>query len=190
MLTSHARFVILALSLELIGAGQPQTAKSASAFEGVSAVNEQVHPVTAELIAEHASVQPGGRTRIGIRFEMEPGWHIYADPPGDAGLPTNIAWSSPSDATIGDLHWPTPESFVEEDMKTFGYSGVVIAYSPLTISAKQPTGQPLDLQAAVKWLACKQLCVPGHATLHFNLPVTESIPAFSAHAELFDLVAE
>ena len=33
----------------------------------------QEQPVTVELIAEHASIQPGGTTRVGAHFEIEIG---------------------------------------------------------------------------------------------------------------------
>ncbi len=147
-------------------------------------------PVKAELIAEHASVQPGGSTHIGVHFDLEDGWHIYWKEPGDAGLPTTIVWQGPSWVSFGPLHWPPPQQFQDPgDIRTHGYSGTVVLYSTLQCQLAAIGGQypvPLTVHATVKWLACKELCVPGSAELDLSLPVSADPPALSTHAELFD----
>lgn len=143
-------------------------------------------PVTAELIAEHASVQPGGRTRVGVHFDLEAGWHIYAKEPGDAGLPTSIEWSAPSYATFGPLEWPKAEELLDPgDIRTFGYSGAVTLASTLRLSPSTLLATEVPIRAKVKWLACRDICIPGVAELELTLPVTETAPTPSTHAELF-----
>jgi len=145
------------------------------------------HPVAAELIAEHASVQPGGQTRVGVQFEIEEGWHIYAEEPGDAGLPTTIQWTAPRGVLVGPLVWPRPEQFVDPgDIKTSGYSGVVTASSGVQLPASQFEGEAILLGAHVKWLACQEICIPGSADLSLTLPVSGNEQAFSTHAQLFE----
>src|SRR5205823_4193386 len=51
---------------------------------------------------------------------------------------------------------------------------------PATLSGKQA-----ELQANVKWLACKDVCIPGEANLRLTLPVKSEEPAKSAAADLF-----
>lgn len=154
-------------------------------LKGVATPGE--HPVTAALIAEHASVLPGGHTRIGVHFEMEKGWHIYADPPGDAGLPTKIAWTAPNGVSVGPLHWPPAQKLVDPgDIRTFGYTGTVVLYSTLSYQAWRDAYESIPVKAVVKWLACKELCIPGAAELDLSLPVSDQPPALSTHAELFD----
>ena len=144
-------------------------------------------PVKVELIAEQASVQPGGRTRIGVHFELEEGWHIYADPPGDAGLPTTITWMAPRGVMVGPIQWPKPERFVDPgDIRTSGYSGVVVPYSTVTLPTRQLDGDAVVLRAQVSWLACHELCIPGKTELELTLPVSEQPPVASTHAELFE----
>ena len=149
-------------------------------------------PVRVELVAEHASVQPGGRTKIGVHFEIEEGWHIYANDPGDAGLPTEIRWSGPSWVSFGPLQWPSPEQFLDPgNITTFGYSGTTILSSPLQCRLAGMGGQssvPLPIRAKVEWLACKELCIPGSADLELTLPVRAEPPTLTPHAELFDHV--
>ncbi|MBI3009634.1 MAG: hypothetical protein HYY57_01435, partial [Candidatus Omnitrophica bacterium] len=84
--TAHSRQRgLLLIGLLTILSGPAQAAEETGVNPLLSAQATDVHPVTASLIAEHASIQPGGQTRIGVHFEMEEGWHIYAQDPGDAG---------------------------------------------------------------------------------------------------------
>ena len=143
------------------------------------------HPVTAELITEHASVQPGGTTRVGVHFDLEEGWHIYAKNPGDAGIPTSVAWTGPNSVSFGPLQYPKPQEFLDPgDIHTFGYTGAVVLSSTLT--AASSASEALPIHAEVKWLACKEICVPGSTSLDLTLPVSNTPPTSSAHAELFE----
>ena len=145
------------------------------------------HPVTAELIAEHASVQPGGTTRLGIHFEIEEGWHIYADPPVDAGLATAVVWSGLAGVTFGPLLGPKPQTFIDPgDIRTFGYAGTTVLYSELATNPRMSVGQSLPVHAKVEWLACHEICIPGSAELELALPVSAQLPVASTHAEFFD----
>jgi thiol:disulfide interchange protein DsbD len=158
------------------------------ALQGFAAPEQS--PVTAELIAEHASIQPGGRTRVGVHFDLEEGWHIYAKEPGDAGLPTKVTWHLLPEATFGPLQWPKPQEFIDPgDIRTVGYSGTVVLYSLLTITTQVPADRLLPIVATVEWLACRDVCVPGATTLELSLPVSSTPPALSTHAELFEHVA-
>ena len=176
-------FVIAGLAMSAWAAGEKPAAKQPAAFpapEGPSAVS-------AELIAEHASVQPGGSTRIGVHFDLDEGWHIYAKESGDAGLPTKIEWSVPSGVTVGPLEWPAHQEFVDPgDIRTFGYAGTVVLASRLTLKPSNNPPTTIPIHATVKWLACKELCVPGSAELDLSLPVSAEPPALSTHAELFE----
>ena len=167
------------------GAGASGEKPLGERLKGFAAPEAQ--PVKAELIAEHASLQPGGKTRVGVSFKLEEGWHIYAKEPGDAGLPTKIAWSGPRGVTFGPLVWPAPQQFIDPgDIKTFGYSGAVVLVSQMTVSPKAKAGEPVRVAAKVEWLACKEICLPGSARLELALPVSESRPSLSTYANFFE----
>ena len=175
-----SRFVIGALTIWCcIGAAAPE--------EELRFVPPEPHPVTATLIAEHASVQPGGSTRVGVYFEIEDGWHIYAQDPGDAGLPTEVTWSVPDGASVGPLEWPAPQEFLDPgEIRTFGYDGAVVLRAPLTLTTSSHQVSTLPIEAEVKWVACREICLPGKATLELTLPVTSDPPVRSTHALLFE----
>ena len=144
-----------------------------------------VRPVQTELVAEHTSIPAGGTTRVGVLFHIQEGWHIYAKEPGDAGLPTKIAWFGPWGATFGPLVWPKPQAFIDPgDIKTFGYTGAAVLSSDLSLSSTVKA--TVRVKARVKWLACKEACVPGSAELELTLPVSGAAPALSTHANFFE----
>ena len=43
--------------------------------------------VQASLVSETESIQPGQRLLVGIRLQMDEGWHTYWKNPADSGLP-------------------------------------------------------------------------------------------------------
>lgn len=142
--------------------------------------------VNAALVAEHATVQPGGQTRIGVYFTMDRGWHIYAQDPGDAGLPTNVSWSVPDGVAVGPLRWPKPKKFRDPGkIRTFGYANAVLLASTLN-PAPESAGAAIPIRARVKWLACKRICVPGSADVSLSLPVSLDAPTLSPNAKLFE----
>ncbi|MBI4342012.1 MAG: hypothetical protein HY599_01450 [Candidatus Omnitrophica bacterium] len=185
--TERVRPVAVAM---LLLAGNASTGLTFDEWYGERAemISDQVKT---ELITEHASIQPGGKTRVGVHFEIEEGWHIYAKEPGDAGLPTKITWSGPAAVSFGPLEYPSPQQFIDPgDIRTNGYSGSVVLYSAITFNPLRRTdGGPyedLPLRARVQWLACKDVCIPGKTELELSLPVSANPPVHSTHAEFFD----
>ena len=153
-------------------------------------------PVAVAVIAEYASIQQGGATRVAVYFDIADGWHIYGLEPGDAGLPTDVMWTAPAGVEVGPLHWPLPKDFDEPGgMKTHGYSGTLMPFSNLSYPKAGPDGSPaaalseIHLKANVKWLACKQVCVPGSASPELTLPVSANEPVLSTHAWFFEQIS-
>ncbi|MBN2751135.1 MAG: thioredoxin family protein [Rhodospirillaceae bacterium] len=120
------------------------------------------------LIVNLADQTPGQPITLGVAFDLAPGWHIYAQNPGDAGLPTEVDWILPPGTTHDDLAYPPATRFDEGGLITFGYAD----HAVLTTRATPPeTNQPLHIGARVTWLACKTICIPGSANLSLTLPL-------------------
>src|SRR5260370_41496714 len=74
-------------------------------------------------LSDTGSIQAGQEFRIGVLYRIEPGWHIYWKYPGDAGIPTTIAWQVPKGFVVHDLQWPIPNREKElGDLEEFAYS--------------------------------------------------------------------
>ncbi len=132
--------------------------------------------VKATLLADRSGVEPGGTLTLGVLLEMAPGWHTYWKHPGDAGLATQVTWKLPPGFAGGPLRWPTPKRFTQPgDIAGLGYEGSVLLTAQVT-APKGLNGKSVALVAEVAWLACRDRCVPGDATLRLELPVAEAAP--------------
>ena len=176
-------------------ASAPGTAHAADvAVEGPEgafaegALDNGVPRVAARLLVHPDDV---GQTqvRMGVLFEMDPGWHIYWRNPGDSGLPTEVSWSSPG-ADFEGLRWPSPEVFEEADglFTTYGYQDSVLLS---TVAHYQETpSDSLVVTAIADVLACHNECIPASLSLSRTLASAVSSPdaiasvrAFSAHQD-------
>ena len=83
----------------------------AAPVQGASTTVSQPH-VTAELIPESTTVQPGKPFDVALHLHSDPGWHTYWINPGDAGLATSITWMLPPGFTAG----PIPVSYTHLDV--------------------------------------------------------------------------
>ncbi|MDP8222508.1 MAG: thioredoxin family protein [Candidatus Lernaella stagnicola] len=142
--------------------------------------------VSAELIADVAAVKPGDTFRAGIKFTVDKDWHIYWSNPGEAGLPTKIAWQKYDALIFGPAQYPEPVLFgVGTPLSGYGYEKELLLYSNVTVSTE--AGGALKLQAEPSWLVCKHICLPGKVSVSLELPVADATTP-SSHRGLFDAV--
>jgi DsbC/DsbD-like thiol-disulfide interchange protein len=131
--------------------------------------------VTARLVTETEGIFPGKPFTVGLRLDMEKGWHTYTDPAGDAGLPTKITWSMPEGFTASEIQWPKAKDFNLGPLKTRGYDGTVVLRVTITPPGVLKLGQIVRIAAKAEWLACEVACVPGSADLVLDLPVISQV---------------
>ncbi len=134
-------------------------------------------PVRAEIVASPPAPPGSGSAWLGIRLVMNEGWHVYWTNPGDSGGPPTVKWELPAGLSAGPLQWPLPERIPFDRMVNFGYHGEVVLPARLSADGgRWPTG-PFTVSAQVRWVACRDICVPGRATLSKDLPGGFAIPA-------------
>ena len=133
--------------------------------------------VTAELISRQTSFRPGDTIDVGVRLQLEEGWHVYWRNPGDAGLSTQIDWTLPPGFEAGPIRWPYPHRFALGPVVSFGHSGDVLLLVKLRTPGDLAPDEPVELIVNVSWLICKDVCLPGKATLTLELPVAKGNPA-------------
>ncbi len=133
---------------------------------------------TVSLVSESDTYAPGAPIRLGLRFQLAPGWHIYWKNPGAAGAPPTLAFRAIGAA---EFLWPAPERILEGPVTIYGYTGSVLL--PMRITPQAGTEGPLVLSAHASWLVCAKLCVPEEAEFHLTL--APGAPHPSAEAPLF-----
>ena len=130
------------------------------------------HPVRANFLADVDAVVPGQPFRLGVELKMEEGWHTYWIFSGDAGLPIEVEWQLPAGVVTGPLQWPLPNKFEEQgELVVYGYADEVLLMAEATTPQALAAGDTLHLAAEVSWLVCRELCIPGEASLTLALPV-------------------
>ncbi len=140
--------------------------------------------VHARLIAERGEIAPGGTVTVALEEDIREGWHTYWRNPGEAGTPTEIAWSLPPGWTAGPIAWPYPRRLPVGPLMNYGYEGKPWLLVTLAAPANARPGDIVALKAAVSWLVCSQtLCVPEDTTLTLPLTVAASPAAPYATVE-------
>jgi DsbC/DsbD-like thiol-disulfide interchange protein len=145
-------------------------------FAFPAAAEEEAH-VTAELVAQ--TPDSDGVFWAAVRLVAEDGWHVYWKNPGDSGLATTIVWRLPEGVVpAGKARWAAPRTFADEGIVNYGYAGETYFFLPLRASKTLGAGDRLE--ADVVWLACRDVCVPGKATLTLEAPFPKPRDSFAA----------
>jgi len=148
----------------------------------------KVEYTTVELISERTQIVPGETFNLALHFELEPHWHVYWKNPGASGLALEIDWDLPQGFSAGEIKWPAPERILLGGLVNYGYENAVTFVVPIQAPSEIATGDSISIRAEAFWLICKEVCLPGEASLSLDLPVGESA-ASSAHADLFSAAA-
>jgi suppressor for copper-sensitivity B len=130
------------------------------------------------LISAVSAVGDSGHVQLGLEFQLKPGWKIYWRSPGDAGFPPSIDWKGSDNLAEAMMSWPAPHRFSVSGLETMGYKDDVVL--PIVVRLNDQA-QAVSLRAAVDYLTCDVLCVPGHADLALDLPAGPAAAAPPAH---------
>ncbi|MFO0691389.1 MAG: thioredoxin family protein [Myxococcota bacterium] len=176
-----------ALARLLDSASRPLASLPASA-RGTAIVEDESPQLTATLI-----VSPEAPARVGVLFEMAPGWHLYWRNPGETGVAPELELDADGYA-VGAVDWPVPRIFREADdlFTTYGYEGHVLLAADLEADPDAVRGAAASAGAAtpsataapavrarVDVLACRTQCVPASFALAspLALDVDEAVRA-------------
>ncbi len=152
----RSRFLTL-LSLVLLALMAPATAQSQASATAPH--------LSVELLVPPAQLTPGQSFTAGLHFKLEPHWHVYWLNAGDSGEPPRLTWTLPTGITAGPMQFPTPKRLPLGPLMDFGYEDEVVFPVDMHVAATLPTGKPTALTAKVDWLVCREVCLPGKATL-------------------------
>jgi thiol:disulfide interchange protein DsbD len=149
-----------------------------AAFFLLSAVNrahsEEVIPPSpiakTELLVDAPSLEAGDVFWAAVKFTMPKNWHIYWQNPGDAGMPTTFAWTTPYNISAGEIQWPTPQRIEVSGLMNYGYSDEVMLAVPFKVTGDGITGRINTISVKANWLVCHETCIPESASLSAVVP--------------------
>ena len=123
-----------------------------------------------ELLMEQNAAPAGKPVWAGLLFRFDQGWHIYWQNPGDAGEPPKIQWQVPPGLSAGAILWPQPIRLGSGTVVDYGYENEVLLMAPIEAESQGRAVSIPSLSADVKYIVCREMCIPGRAHLTFALP--------------------
>ena len=170
MLMAAPALVVVAL-VTLVSA--PATARAEAASDWVKTEQTAVR-----LVAATRTVGDAATVVAGLHFRLEEGWKIYWRSPGDAGFPPQLDWAASDNLAFARVDWPAPERFSILGFETMGYKGEVVL--PITATLGE-SGRPLRLKADLKYLTCKDICIPYETKIALDIGAGPPAPSAFAH---------
>lgn len=139
-------------------------------------------PVPPGLVS--ARILPGwtdedGNRVAAVEIRLEPGWKTYWRNPGDSGLPPSFDWAASRNLAGVTFHWPAPEAILSGSDLALGYHDLLVL--PFTARPVDPA-HPIELNAALDFGLCENICVPAHVEL--SAPVVGTTPDSRIEAAL------
>jgi DsbC/DsbD-like thiol-disulfide interchange protein len=150
---------------------------------GASAAGTAIPHGTVELIAENQWIKTGSTANLGLRFQLEKGWHIYWVNPGDSGEPPRVKWQLPKGLSTGEMEWPAPRRLGTSSVVDFGYQDEVTLIVPMRADGNLAAQQPAQIAADLSVLVCREMCIPGKARVSLTLPIKAQAPAQDSQTE-------
>jgi thiol:disulfide interchange protein DsbD len=145
----------------------------------------QQHAVVT-LVAEKSAAVPGQAMQLGVRFEIDPKWHIYWLNPGDSGGPPAVEWKLPAGFQAEGFEWPVPQRIdIGGGLVNYGYEADVLLPVTVRVPEKARPGTQVDLSGHVRYMICSELCVPARADISLPVTIAATAGAPSPVASLF-----
>ena len=143
-----------------------------------------------DLVAEDSSLQAGRVAWIGILRPRErlahllgESWRCGRPSANPVERPAGLSRRRHSVAGSG----PPPHRFLID----YGYEGRVLLAVPLQVPADYKPGTPSALAADVRYVICREVCIPAKAHVTLSIPSGNSAPTeAAARRELFRAARE
>lgn len=131
-------------------------------------------PPAVTVGARLAAPDPGIVTVAWI-FDLADEWHLYSPGLNDSGYPPSVALTLPDNWSAGPLRWPVPErSLLPGDILDHVYQHRLVLLQDLAPPNDVRPAEAATLTARLRWLACREACVPGQADLTVTIPGRET----------------
>lgn len=101
-----------------------------------------------------------------IHIQLAPGWKTYWRAPGEGGVPTVLRLTQASGVTGMAIHWPSPEVFFTNGMRSIGYRDDVI----LPVEFSLSTNGEAQISGHLDLGVCLDVCMPISVDLAGALP--------------------
>ena len=161
---------ILAASAGMLG--------TPSAVTAVTGPWQENEPSRVRLVSPWAEAPRIDELRLGLEFELQPGWHVYWKNSGDAGYPPVLDFSATPGVSGWELLWPAPERYeLRGGLVAFGYHDQVIYPVRVRLDeggtpvGSDPSPSTRTFSAELDYVVCEVDCIPYSYSLSLDQPL-------------------
>jgi DsbC/DsbD-like thiol-disulfide interchange protein len=141
--------------------------------------------VHAEFQTSAQAVKPRGTFLLAVRFDIEEGYRISWQNPGDVGKTTRVTFEVPEGFSVGPLQYPAPRRFeLPGKLISYGYERQTAIFAEVTAPDRLPDGHTYRFDVKADWLACKNECASEELSAWFELASSALAPEPELPAEL------
>jgi len=146
--------------------------------------------VSTKVFLSRKGVLPGQEIRVGLKLDIEKGWHINAHKPLESSLvPTEVVVKADPQFSLKRIHYPQPKrkkfDFAQGELTI--YEGTVVIFIDLGVSAEAAAGEG-RISGKIKYQACdnRSCLLPVEETFSASIPITtDPAEAYPTHVDIF-----
>lgn len=141
--------------------------------------------VRAEFQTSAQAVKPKGKFLLAVRFDIEKGYRISWQNPGDVGKATRVVFEVPEGFSVGPIQYPAPQRFeLPGKLINYGYENQTAMFAEVTTPDRVPEGATFRFDVRADWLACSNECATEELNAWFELASSAFAPEPQLPAEL------
>ncbi|MCC5828916.1 MAG: thioredoxin family protein, partial [Phycisphaeraceae bacterium] len=142
------------------------------------AVRHDATHTSVQLVSQTATLAPGTKAVLGVRFQPDEIWYLYYRNPGEAGMPATIdSWKLPEGFKADDgFLWPSPMQYESFGLVNYVYRGDYVLPVIVHVPADAEPGE-VTIGMSVSYQSCDpEVCVPGEVDLELRIKIEASPP--------------
>ena len=145
---------------------------NATSTPSLAPVITQSH-ATLTLKSSTGTIRPNSEFWLQLDWTLDPHWYIYAQNPGDGGMPPSLDFELPAGITVLETTWPKPSDLSKEGLVIYGYKDTCKTMVHLKASADYKPSSLDTIKVAVRWGICHDQCIVDNVTLGLRFPTKE-----------------
>ena len=156
-------------------------------LSGIFTAQAEQSLIEVQLLSERTGINSGNLEPqkgqlIGLKIQLEAGWHLSWDNYEGNKSEPSIQWDLPSGFTLEPIVIPKPEAYSFMGLASEGYKDTVLLLYRLTPpidSLEQQTieREAISVVANIRWLLCKDICIPGETQAVLELSIADKSQA-------------
>ncbi|MES2607125.1 MAG: thioredoxin family protein [Pseudomonadota bacterium] len=128
---------------------------------------------TLTLKSSTETIQPNSEFWLQLDWALDPHWYIYAQNPGDGGLPPSFEFELPAGITVEETTWPKSSDLSKEGLAIYGYKNSCKTLIRLKASANYKASSLDTIKISVRWGICHDQCIVDNTVLGLRFPTKE-----------------